>query len=76
MQKNTIALSYIMPVYNGAKYIRKTIASVLNQQGDNYELIIVNDGSKDNSDIVINEFSQNSFVKYIKKSFVTLFFRF
>lgn len=66
MENNIIILSYIMPVYNGAKHIRNTISSVLNQPGDNYELIIINDGSKDNSDQIIKEYYKDTHVKYIK----------
>lgn len=42
-------LSIIVPVYNVEKYIVKCISSLLNQDSDNYEIIIVNDGTKDNS---------------------------
>ncbi len=41
--------SILMPVYNGEKYINKAIDSVLTQTFQNYELIIVNDGSTDNT---------------------------
>lgn len=47
--------SIIMPVYNGEKTIRKTINSVLAQTYSNWELIIVDDGSKDNSVSEINQ---------------------
>ena len=49
-------LSIIVPVYNVEKYIVKCISSLLNQNHDSYELIIVNDGTKDDS---INLIKQN-----------------
>ena len=42
-------LSIIVPVYNVEKYIDKCLNSLVNQTMDNYEIIIVVDGSKDNS---------------------------
>jgi glycosyltransferase involved in cell wall biosynthesis len=47
--------SIIIPVYNVEKYIGKCLDSVMNQSFKNYEIIVVNDGTKDNSmDIVKN----------------------
>jgi len=46
---NKIKFSIIIPMYNSEKYIQKCIFSVLNQTYSNYEIIIVNDGSTDNS---------------------------
>lgn len=44
-----VKVSIILPVYNSEKNIQKTIDSVLNQTYKDYELIIVNDGSTDNT---------------------------
>ena len=47
--------SIIIPVYNVEKYIKKCLESVFSQNYKNYEVIVVNDGTKDNSmDIVKN----------------------
>lgn len=43
------AISIVVPVYNVEKYIKRCIDSLLEQNFDNYEIIVVNDGTKDNS---------------------------
>ena len=49
-------ISVILPVHNGEKYIKNAIESVLNQSFNDFELIIVNDGSTDNTLEIINSF--------------------
>lgn len=59
-------ISIIMPVYNASKSIKRSIESVLNQTYKDIELIIVNDGSKDNSEKIILDYQKNdSRIKYI-----------
>ena len=41
--------SIVVPVYNVEKYIRKCLESLLRQSYDNFEVIIVDDGSTDDS---------------------------
>lgn len=55
-------LSVILPVYNAEKYIKESIYSVLNQTFSDFELIILNDGSKDNSDEVIKSINDDRIV--------------
>lgn len=50
---NNILVSVVMPVYNGALYLREAIDSILSQTHSNLELIIINDGSTDNSEEII-----------------------
>lgn len=53
-------MSVITPVYNGARYIRKSLKSVLNQRFDSFEIIVVDDGSVDGTaDIVLEVSSEN-----------------
>jgi len=50
-------ISIIIPAFNAEKYIAETIQSVLNQTFENWELIIINDGSKDSTEDIIKSFS-------------------
>ncbi|MDR2600759.1 MAG: glycosyltransferase [Oscillospiraceae bacterium] len=52
-----IKFSIIVPVYNTQKYIKRCIQSVISQQYDNYELILINDGSIDDSGIICEQYS-------------------
>lgn len=56
-------VSIIMPTYNCAKFIGKTIESVIAQTYENWELIIVDDCSKDNTEEVVSEYKDNR-IKY------------
>ena len=56
-------IGFIIPTYNRAHLISETIFSVINQPYDQKEIIVVNDGSKDNLDEVIKKRCKN--LKYI-----------
>lgn len=49
MIKQNGKVSVIIPVYNGEKYIEETLNSVLQSTYQNIEVLIINDGSTDNS---------------------------
>ena len=59
-------VSVIMSVFNGSSYLEKSINSILNQTFEDFEFIIVNDGSTDNSEKIIKSFS-DSRIKYFLK---------
>lgn len=61
--------SIIVPVYNTEKYIDKCLNSILNAMDEDCEVIIVNDGSKDNCDNIIKEYISKLPQKY-KDNFV------
>lgn len=50
-------ISVIIPVYNVEKYLKKCIESVIYQSYDNLEIIIIDDGSKDNSGKICDEYA-------------------
>ena len=60
--------SIIVPVYNGEVTIEKCIDSVLRQQYNFYEIIIVNDGSTDNTLKVLSKYNNNKKIKIINKT--------
>ena len=49
MKKNSILISIIIPVYNVEEYVFECLKSVLEQINDNVEVIIIDDGSTDDS---------------------------
>ena len=51
-----IKLSFIIPVYNVAPYIRKCVESLIRQDFSSYEIILVDDGSTDESSMICDEF--------------------
>lgn len=60
-------VSIITPVYNGIDYIRSCAQSVLSQSFQNYEWLIVNDSSTDNTHIILNELaSQDDRIRVFK----------
>jgi glycosyltransferase involved in cell wall biosynthesis len=63
MEKGKISI--VLPTYNGSKYIRQSIESCLNQTYKNFELIIVDDCSKDNTPQVIKSYNDPR-IRYIR----------
>ncbi len=53
---NSPLISIIVPVYNTEKYLPQCLNSIINQTYRNLEIIVVNDGSTDNSSKILNEF--------------------
>ena len=60
-------VSVIMPVYNAQAFLKEAIQSILSQTYCNFELIIINDGSWDNSEDIIFSFN-DSRIRYLKQS--------
>ncbi|MCF7866683.1 glycosyltransferase [Candidatus Woesearchaeota archaeon] len=66
MKSTNPKISIIVAVHNGEKYIDRCIKSLINQTYKNYELLIVDDGSTDNSRLIIKKYTQ----KYKKISLI------
>lgn len=63
----TDLVSIIVPIFNSEKYIETIIKQIINQTYENIELILVNDGSTDNSDSIVKSFLSDSRIKYISQ---------
>lgn len=58
-------VTVLMPVYNGEKYLKEAIDSILNQTFTDFDCLIINDGSTDSTDSIISGYSDPR-IKYIK----------
>lgn len=67
MIDQTPRVSIIIPVYNGANYLKEAIDSAINQTYKNTEIIVVNDGSTDNGKTAAICRSYGSKIRYIEK---------
>lgn len=70
MDKNLVVnptISVVMPVYNSGQFLNQAIESILDQTYTDYEFIIINDGSTDDTESLILSYS-DSRIKYFKNS--------
>ena len=68
MKKNIITI--IIPVYNSERYLEKTIKSILEQTYNNYELILIDNGSTDNSAEICKKYQEKDEYTFSKCYFV------
>lgn len=60
-------ISIIVPMYNAQEFIERCIKSVINQTCNNWELILINDGSKDLTENICNKFTNNKKIYLFNK---------
>lgn len=60
-------ISVIVPVYNSEKYLKECLDSLQNQSLKDIEIIVINDGSTDNSENIIKTYLDDSRFKYLKQ---------
>lgn len=68
MINQNILISVILPVYNAELYLKEAIESILKQTYKSFELIILNDGSSDNSLNIINSFKDDRIILIDRKN--------
>ena len=67
LESDSPIVSFIMPAFNMQDYIAEAIKSIINQTINNWELIIVDDGSTDKTSFIVKEFENtDSRIKYLK----------
>lgn len=68
MKKSNIKLSIVVPVYEVEKYIEKCVSSLLIPDNDDYEIVVINDGTKDRSIDIIKERFTDSRIRIIEQA--------
>lgn len=72
-QDNASRISIIICTYNRAEYLNTCINSIINQTNNNWELIIVDDGSEDNTFEIVNAYiNTHSNIRYVKHKNIKL----
>lgn len=69
MKEKTPFISIIVPVYNVEKFLEQCIDSIVNQKYKNFEVILIDDGSTDNSGIICDKYSEKySYIRVFHKN--------
>jgi glycosyltransferase involved in cell wall biosynthesis len=68
LEKPSINVSVVIPVYNSAAYLKECLISVLGQSEPVYELVVVDDGSTDSTSEIVTEFlAKYPKIRYLRK---------
>lgn len=57
-------ISIIIPIYNAEKYLKRCIESILTQTLEDWELLLIDDGSLDNSGTLCDEYANSDILEY------------
>ncbi|MBP7103498.1 MAG: glycosyltransferase, partial [Bacteroidales bacterium] len=63
MSRETPVISVVMPVYNGERFLREAIDSILNQTYKDFEFIIIDDGSTDQTSAILDTYQDPRIVR-------------
>lgn len=66
--ENIPLISIIVPCYNSERYLKRCIDSLLVQTYQNFELLLINDGSMDGTEEIIKSFQKDDRIRYFKKN--------
>ena len=61
MEKKSVEVSVIVPVYNVEQYLKRCLDSLVNQTFENIEIIALNNGSIDNSLNILKEYANKNY---------------
>lgn len=68
VKNNKPKISVIIPIYNGEKYLAECIDSILNQTFNDFELLLILDGSKDKSEDIAKSYAEKDYrVRVVSK---------
>lgn len=56
--KDNVDVDIIIPIYNVSKYLKKCLDSIIQQSFSNYNVLLIDDGSTDDSKVICKEFSK------------------
>jgi len=59
MMSDSVAISIIVPIYNAEEFLKETVESILSQSFSEFELLLINDGSTDQSQNICEAFMEN-----------------
>ena len=65
-------ISIIIPCYNQAHFLDQALQSVLNQTYLNWECLLINDGSTDETEIIGTEYFFAVYIRFIQNSYLTI----
>lgn len=69
--RENLKVTVVIPIYNGMPYLKETVESIINQTYSNFELLLINDGSTDESEEYIRSLTDDR-IRYFKQENIGL----